>query len=225
MNIQIPHRARPLLSDQLGLWIAILCLEATLVAAYFTVTPDRPTTQIRYLVYPFVWINAGLWAVSRTAPISGRRELRIIAGSVAFAYFLLMLYLPGNLAFDTAATSVEVRIEMYAPGWGPLVAVTSPWIRLFVLPFTAIGYGSLSYLLYVNIVDLTRGTLSGVLGLVTCVGCTVPVLVPIVGIMGGPATSLATTAYAWSYDMGTVFFLLAVGILLVSHQRGRRIDE
>jgi len=76
---------------------------------------------------------------------------------------------------------------MYAPGWGPLVAFTSPWLRLYLVPFEVLGYASLAYLVYANVLDLTRSTFSGALGLVTCVGCTVPVLTPLVGVLGGPA--------------------------------------
>ncbi|WP_423751870.1 DUF7546 family protein [Salinirarus marinus] len=47
----------------------------------------------------------------------------------------------------------------------------------------------------------------------TCVGCTVPVFVPLVGLLGGPAASLTTTAYEWSYDLGTLFFILTLGLL------------
>jgi len=93
---------------------------------------------------------------------------------------------------------------MYAPGWGPLVAFTSPWLRLYLVPFEVLGYASLAYLVYANVLDLTRSTFSGALGLVTCVGCTVPVLTPLVGVLGGPAAGLTTTAYAWSYDIGTI---------------------
>ena len=69
--------------------------------------------------------------------------------------------------------------------------------------------------------EVARGTLSGVLGLVTCVGCTVPVLAPLVGLLGGPATGLATTAYRFSYDLGTLVFLVTLWLLYVGHRRSR----
>jgi len=48
----------------------------------------------------------------------------------------------------------------------------------------------------------------------------VPVLTPLVGVLGGPAVGLGTTtAYAWSYDIGTIIFLLTVGLLSWSHRR------
>jgi len=100
------------------------------------------------------------------------------------------------------------------------VAFTSPWLRLYLVPFEVLGYASLAYLVYANVLDLTRSTFSGALGLVTCVGCTVPVLTPLVGVLGGPAAGLTTTAYAWSYDIGTIIFLLRSGCSW-SHRRSR----
>jgi len=110
---------------------------------------------------------------------------------------------------------------MSRTGVGPLVAFTSPWLRLYLVPFEVLGYASLAYLVYANVLDLTRSTFSGALGLVTCVGCTVPVLTPLVGVLGGPAAGLTTTAYAWSYDIRTIIFLLTVGLLSWSHRRSR----
>jgi len=40
----------------------------------------------------------------------------------------------------------------------------------------------------------------------------------LVGVLGGPAAGLTTTAYAWSYDIGTIIFLLTVGLLSWSHR-------
>lgn len=74
-------------------------------------------------------------------------------------------------------------------------------------------------LAYANVLQLTRGTLSSIFGLVTCVGCTVPVVAPLVGLLAGPSTSLATTAYRWSYDVGTAVFVITVWLLYASHRR------
>lgn len=204
------------------LWVAVFLLEAYLLVAYFGLTAGHPTDEIRYLVYPFLWINAGLWVVSQSEPSTGTRFHRLLAASVAGAYLLTVLYLSGNVGFGVSGMAIDLRVEMYAPGWGPLVAVTNPLFRLYLLPFEVIGYGSLAYLLYVNLLDVTRGVLSGAIGLVTCVGCTVPILAALAGVLGGPATSLTTTAYAWSYDIGTLLFLVTLGLLYWGHLRNRQ---
>ena len=197
-------------------WAALIVLEALAVWAYFALTPDGPGS-LRYVVYPFIWINAGLYAALRASPSPGSRRHRWLGIGVAVAYFLLVMAVPGNVG-PGAADALSVRVVWYVPGWGPLVAVSSPWVRLYLVPFEVLGYAALAYLVYANALGLARGTLSGALGLVTCVGCTVPVLVPLVGLLGGPATSLSTTAYAFSYDLGTAFYLLTLGLLLASHE-------
>jgi len=56
-------------------WIVVVLLEGFLLLAYFALTTAEPTTEVRYLVYPFVWINAGLWAVRRVTPLRGREHI------------------------------------------------------------------------------------------------------------------------------------------------------
>lgn len=201
-----------------SIWLAVTVLEVYAVAAYFALTPDSPTGDLRYLFYPLVWMNAGVWAVVRANPDTGNWRHRALGVAVAVAYFLAVLYVPGKLGPGAAGAAVAVRVEMAAPGWGPLVAVTSPWVRAFLVPFEVVGYAALSYLVYANVLRFSRRTLSGVLGLATCVGCTVPILAPLVGAFGGPTAGLTTTAYAWSYDLGTVVFLLTLGLLYWSQR-------
>jgi len=199
-------------------WVALFLVLVYAVMAYFWVTDATPTREVRYVLYPLVWITVGAWAVAATDPAPSNRRHLVLAAVVAAIYFLVMLWVPGNIGHGHAA-SVAWRVEMYSPGWGPLVAVVSPWVRLFLVPFEVVGYAALAYLVYANVLTLARGTVGGALGLVTCVGCTVPVLAPLVGVLGGPATSLTTTAYAYSYDLGTLFFVATVAILYHSHRR------
>lgn len=200
-------------------WVAIIAIETTLVAGYLLVT-DTTIETGRYLVYPFVWINAGLWAVWHTRPAAGSRRHRLLGVLVASGYALLLLTVSGKVGFGAAGTALAPRVAWYVPGWGPIVSLESEWLRLYLVPFEVIGYASLAYLMYANTLAVARGTLSGALGLVTCIGCTVPVLAPLTGLLGGPTTALVTTAYRWSYDLGTVVFLVTVG-LLYAGQRDR----
>lgn len=222
MTGQVTDHLGALPRPRLHVALAVCALEAVLVVAYFAITDAHPTNAVRYLVYPFVWINVGLWAVWRVDANPATRAQRAIAGVVAGAYLFALFYLASTIGSGAAGVPVDVRVELYAPGWGPLLAVSSPWLRLFLVPFEVVGYAALSYLLYATVLDLSRGALSGVFGLVTCVGCTVPVLVPLAGLLGGPATSLTTTAYAWSYDLGTLSYVLTVALLSWSHRRPRR---
>lgn len=208
------------------MWLAVVTLEAILLVAYFALTSNEPTGEFRYLVYPFIWINAAIFAFLRISPAVGSRAHTWLARAVAVGYFLLLMWIPGLIGPGTVEPGHlglgldNLRIGWYAPGWGPLIAYSGA-VRLFLVPFEVIGYAGLSYLVYANVLTLTRSLISGILGLVTCVGCTVPVLAPLVGLLGGPASSLTTTAYAWSYDIGTLVFLLAIGLLFWSHRRNR----
>lgn len=196
-------------------WLGLFVFEGLALVAYFAVSPGT-TGPVRYLVYPLVWINAGLWAVLRTSPAASSRRHRVLGLVAGVGYFLAVMGVAGKIGPGMAG-AVGLRVGWYAPGWGPLVAVSSPVVRLFLVPFEVAGYASLAYLVYANALEFARGTLSGALGLVACVGCTVPVFVPLVGLLGGPAASLTTTAYAWSYDLGTLLFLVTLGLLRASH--------
>lgn len=207
------------------IWFALCVLEAYLLLSYFAFSSAEPSRELRYLLYPFVWINLGLWAVYRTTPRRVSDRLRWTAVALASGYFLAVLWIPGQIGPGSADLGAwTIRIGWHAPGWGPLLAVNGP-VRLYLVPFEVIGYASLAYLVYVAILDASRGILSGLLGLVTCVGCTVPILLPLVGALGGPAAGLSTTAYAWSYDLGTAIFVLTVGLLVWSHHRSTSSDD
>ncbi|WP_396610642.1 hypothetical protein ACH9L7_10400 [Haloferax sp. S1W] len=206
------------LSHSALLWAALVALEGIALVGYFSLT-SAETTQIRYLLYPFVWINAGLWAVWNTDPSPQNRRHRLLGLLVGVGYFFLVMYVPGNVGTGTLVTATDLRIAWHAPGWGPLLAFNSPWVRLYLVPFEVVGYAALAYLVYANALALARGTIASVLGIVTCVGCTVPIIAPAIGLLGGPATALSTTAYQWSYDFGTVLFLVTLGLLYASHRR------
>lgn len=221
MNRDVTLHPLSVLTQRNRLWLALFVFEGLLLVGYFELTLTKPTGELRYLIYPFIWINAAVWAVLNTEPNPGSWGHRVGAAAVGLTYLLVLLYIPGNIGLGSAGLPVDLRIEMYAPGWGPLIAFTSPWLRAFLVPFEVIGYAALAYLMYANTLELTRGALSGALGLVTCVGCTVPLVAPVVGVLGGPAASLTTTAYAWSYDIGTAIFVVTVYLLYWSHRRYR----
>jgi hypothetical protein len=74
-------------------------------------------------------------------------------------------------------------------------------------------------LVYVRVLDATRAVFSGALGLVSCVGCTVSVLLPLLG-----ATTLfgsALTGLAW--DLSTAVYLLTVALLYWADEVGTAV--
>ncbi len=199
-------------------WGTIAFVEFALVALYLRFGHVE-LDSLRYHVYPFVWINVALWAVLRSRPVRARARRRLIAAVIAAAYFGLLLYLPGNISYDPAG-ALETGLEwrMTVPGWGPVLGFEGSWLRIRLVPFETIGYLGLAYLVYLHLLQVSRASLAGLAAIGTCIGCSVPVLVSLFGLLGGAGTSLASTAYAWSYDLGTVLFV-AVAIVLVWSQR------
>jgi hypothetical protein len=193
----------------IALWSSILLAEAVAVLIYLDVT-DTSILEPRYIVYPFVWINVGIFAVSRTSlPETGNRLRRLLLAATGI-YLMVLLYLGGVLrlgVFTPIAGETAVRVDWAVPGWGPVVVFRNTWIQATVIPYKVVGYLSFTYLLYAKLLSGTKGAASGVLGLVSCVGCTFSILIPVFGAVGfGWITEL-------SVDLSTAVFLLTIGLL------------
>jgi hypothetical protein len=187
---------------------AAIAAEAVAMAAYLLVV-DPQVVAGRYLLYPFVWVNVALVAVVRAEPASGSRRVRGLGGLVAVAYLAALSVVAGVAAESTAPAGVRV-VWALPPGWGPAVLVHAAGLRVALLPYEVIGYAALGYLVYTAVVE-ARGALGGVLGLVSCVGCTLPVAAAVVGaVVGGGAALGATT---WAYDLSTVAYVVSVVLL------------
>lgn len=194
-------------------WVVVVAVELLLVAGYFWVTGAEPTS-LRIVLYPLVWLNVGVWAVNRSRPPTASRRRRLVAGVVASVYFVGLAYAAGLVAVGhSPPEAVGVSLTAASPGWGPIVAYTSPHLRLLFVPFRVVGYLALSYLLYVATLDVTTVAVSGVLAFVTCVGCSFPLLVAAVGGVAGGSAGLVTAVSAYSLDLSTVVFVLAVALL------------
>ncbi|MFW5918776.1 MAG: DUF7546 family protein [Halanaeroarchaeum sp.] len=207
--------ARRLDGETIATWTLVLFTEFLLVAGYLAFS-STSADSIRYVVYPFVWINVGVLAAASIDPEPQNTRHRTVGLLVAAGYFLVLLYTASNVGPNPLSEPWSFDIALATPGWGPLLVATGPGFSLTPIPFEVIGYAALSYLLYANVLRISRSVLAGALGLVTCVGCTVPILAPAIGLLGGPASSLTTTAYQYSYDLGTVLFVVTVAILYAS---------
>ncbi len=203
--------------DGLGTLALLGSVEAILVIGYIAYS-GTTVTEVRYLVYPFIWINVIAYAVIRVRPPTTDPSRLAIGGTVALAYFGVLAWLTGMVGWGHGG-ALDLRVASAVPGWGPIVSVSGPITGVFI-PFEVIGYLGLSYLVGLNAIALSRKLFSGLLGVASCVGCTVPVLVPLVGALGGPSSGLATTAYAWSYDLGTVIFVVTAWLLLRGARAG-----
>lgn len=217
--------------QELLFWAAVLNAELLAVLLYLLVTPVRVESW-RFILYGFLWINAGIFAVRKTTPTPTDPRTRRIAILVAAGYFLLLAVAGGILgpshsspiaalltdghvhshATTTATASYELR--WLPPGWGPAFVYQGAWVMLILMPYKVIGYVALTYLVYATVIDAATASLSGALGLFSCVSCAWPILGSITASIFGSGSAVAVAATTWPYDISTVAFLGAVGLLL-----------
>ena len=203
------------------LWwlVPVVLAELLLVVGYLGATGSSVTSfaDVRYALYPFVWIDVGLLAVVRVRPASAGPRLRWVAAGVGVAYFLVLAWLAGLVAVYTSGhphSHAHLHgwvVSMSAPGWGPRVGYAADWFHAYFVPYRVVGYAALAYLVYATVVDASRAAFSGVLGVFACLGCAFPLLASVTGALLGPTA--AATAYAASMDVSTAVFVFAVALL------------
>jgi hypothetical protein len=192
----------------------VTLLEVLLLGLYVAVAPAELTTP-RYALYPFVWINAGLLAVYHVDVPAAPRARRAAAAAIAALYLLVLLYLAGLVGLDLAGNPPElvgIHVGMGSPGW-ERVRLIAPTFHLTLIPYRVIGYVCLAFLVYATVLRAAGAALSGAVGLFSCVSCSFPIFASLAsGVFGGSA-ALTGTLLAYSVDLSTVVFLLALGLL------------
>lgn len=195
------------------LWGAVLVNSELVALLLYLAQPDIVPTAVRYYVYPFVWINVGLWALVRVDPPTASRRRRLIAGALAIGYLLVLAYAGGLVGRGLGAMATGFRIAMLPPGTGPALVYGGEAIRLTLFPYEVIGYVALSYLVYATVLDVARSTIGSVFGLFSCVSCTWPVLASVVSGIAGSSSTVASAALASSYGLSTLIFVVTVCLL------------
>jgi hypothetical protein len=188
--------------------------ELLLLGLYVAVTPAE-LTRVRYALYPFVWINAGVWAVAHVRPPRGSRRRRLGAGLLAGLYLLVLLWLAGLVGLASVEGSsplVGVTIGVGSPGW-ERVRVVTPVAYATLIPYRVVGYLALSYLVYATMLDAAAAAVSGAIGLVSCISCSFPVVASLTSGLFGTSAALTGALVAYSVDVSTAVFLLAVALL------------
>lgn len=189
---------------------ALLALEAVALVTYVAAT-GATFTAPRYVLYPVAWVNAGLLAIWYVGPTSGGWTRRRVAGVlVGVAYFLALAWIGGAVAFGDAA-GIEVHWSL-PPGWGPLVIAGVGPLRIAPTPYRLFGYAALAYLVYAAAADAEATPVNAVLGLFSCVSCTLPVLGIVLSSALGSAAGVGAVS-AYSYDLSTLVYLAAIALL------------
>lgn len=208
------------------IWGSVLVsIQAYLVLTYVSIT-DRPGGIDLFVVVPWIWINVALWAMIRTTPkpVTGRD--RLVPLAIACGYFVVLALVSGlvgvGAAFSETIPAAELRLILFEapPGWTPSVIYGGEYIRFALRPPLVLGYAAIAYLLYATITEVRSAVFGGLVGLFSCVGCMVPIVVGVVGALTGGTAGLLTpgnVAIVSNYGVSTVVFLVTIGLLYGGH--------
>ncbi|MFB6165421.1 MAG: hypothetical protein ABEJ31_09715 [Haloarculaceae archaeon] len=199
------------------LWAALLVNAELLVMLVYLGTTDggpRSLWALRFWVYPFVWIDVGLLAVLATSPAPTTDRQRYVGAAIAVGYFAVLAYTGGLIGPGTTrGIGWRVATTGLPPGWGPALLYSGPHAKLVLMPFKVIGYLALTYLVYATVIDAAASAIGGVLGLLSCVSCSWPVLASIASSVLGSGSAIAGAVTAQSYGLSTIVFVVTVGLL------------
>lgn len=210
------------------LWGALLVLSELLAVLLFVLQPGITPTDPLIYVYPFVWINVGLWGVVVVSLPEAESHHRRGAALLVAAYVLVLGYAAGMLAPGGIPPGVDgpftLKLANVPPGWGPSVTAYAPGFSVQLMPYQVVGYAALAYLVYATLLDAATSAAGGALGLLTCVSCSWPVLSSIVSGLVGSTAALTAAVYARPYGLATVAFVLTVVVLVWRPGVGRPTD-
>ncbi|WP_049981244.1 DUF7546 family protein [Halolamina rubra] len=198
------------------LWTAVLYVEVMALTGYWLFGDTASVSSPRFALYGLLWINVALWVFVRAdVPDVGPSAVRRGA-VVALGYLAVLAYTGGVVAPGIPTTfdyTAGFSVLWLPPGWGPAITFKSQYLRLILMPAKVIGYLALTYLVFVTVLDVSRSAVSGLLGLLSCVSCSWPILASVgtAALGGGSFVAVATTTYA--YDVSTAVFLLTVALL------------
>lgn len=176
--------------------------ELAVVAGYELLARSTVVDPFAVLV-PWIWINAAIGGVA-WGPRAGRRRTVV---AVAAGYGLVLAVFGGVIG---PGESGGLAVHWIAPGYGPAVLYTGEPLAVRVIPYRVIGYAALALLVGRAVADASVTGLSGVLGILTCISCSWPILAAMLATLGGSTAGLAALTTPW---FGTAAFLIAVALL------------
>jgi hypothetical protein len=212
--ISWPERFRPDERTALAAFV-VVNLELAILWTWLLTTAWQfdSLLGLRYVVYPLVWINVGLWALWRTVPAPTTTRRRALAGGLAVGYFLVLAYAGGLIGPATQFPGELTLSFSPPPGFSPALLYDGSLLKLTIPPYKLVGYLALAYLVYATIIDAAGSAISGLLGLLSCVSCTWPIAATLLAGFLGSGTAVASAAFGYSYDISVVVFVLTIGLL------------
>lgn len=198
------------------LWVGLVLAVESLVVLAFAVASDvRPASlsAVRLWIYPWVWINVSVWAVLRTSPADAPTRTRRLAALAAVVYFGVLAYAGGLVGHAHGPTPLRVVWATVPPGWGPVLTYAGDGVSLTLVPYRVVGYLALAYLVYATILDATRSAVTGLLGVLSCVSCSWPVLAALAAGVAGSGSGVAAAVSTGTYGLSTLVFVATVALL------------
>ncbi|CCC39620.1 DUF7546 family protein [Haloquadratum walsbyi] len=193
---------------------SLICL-----ALGYLLIADITITQPRYTIYGLLWIFVGAIVIWKTNPASADARTRRRATIVAIVYLSILsivggvIITTGGNAANALTQSFGIRVATLLPGWGPAPIITTPIGAVVLMPARIVGYLALTYLVYATVIDAARAAISGIVGLLSCVSCSWPVIASVLsGVLGG-GSAVAAIAVDFSYDVSTIVFILTIALL------------
>lgn len=215
LDVRIPRPRRSTV-----VWgLVLVNVEALFVLTYLAITGR--SYDLAFLLFPFVWIDVGLWALVRTDPPAASLRRRRIGAALAIGYFLALGFL-GNMlalgpAFGSQTPAAGFDFVMYGiqpPGWTPYLLYNGEFLHVSLIPPYVIGFAALTYLVYAAVLDAASLASVGLVGLVSCVSCTMPLVAAVfTGAIGASSGALLSAAAPIAYEGGMVLYVVTVALL------------
>ena len=190
----------------------VLNVELALVVAYFAFTGARLTSPL-FTLYGLVWVNVALLVFARFSPPAGDRSTRRRAGVAAAGYLALLAVLGGLVGPPAPTTPTGFGVAPLPPGWGPALTYGGTYVAVVLMPAKVVGYAALSYLLYGALVEASGAGVAGVLGLFSCVSCSLPFIAAAAASLFGGGGAVLAAAAGLDYGASTLVFLVTVVLL------------
>ena len=194
----------------------ILAIQLVVGITYVYVTGDT-VGRWTHFVIPFIWFTASGWVLWHTRPPTTSWIYRVGAGLFVAIYFLIMLYFSGLVGPSTSHLGQLTGATDYgltwgrSLGWSPVLLYTGNIITATIIPYQAVGLFAMAYLVYDAVLSFSQSAVGGVIGIVACPACVSPIVLALVGGVGGTTTTILFGTYG--YEFATVLFLLGLAIL------------